>query len=115
MSQLWNPFPFVFLAMDWNFVSQSYYTPRLCKVPLLQGAPLATGRKGGKVMWSETVEALNPHEAFATISEPPKPNTKLSFGDGNYDLVITFRRTKPLNKFQIWMYKVCFGIRARNI
>jgi hypothetical protein len=49
--------------------------------------------------------------------EPPKPNTELSFGanDGQYDFLINYRRAKPLNRFQIWMYKVCFGIRARNI
>lgn len=45
------------------------------------------------------------------------PNTELSFGagDGNYDFLVNYRRAKPLNRFQIWMYKVCFGIRARNI
>ena len=49
--------------------------------------------------------------------EPLKPNTELSFGasDGQYDFLICYRRAKPLNRFQIWMYKVCFGIRARNI
>lgn len=49
--------------------------------------------------------------------EPPKPNTELSFGasDGNYDFLVCYRRAKPLNLFQIWMYKLCFGIRARNI
>lgn len=47
----------------------------------------------------------------------PKPNTELSFGayDGNYDFLVNYRRAKPLNRFQIWMIKVCFGIRARNI
>lgn len=47
----------------------------------------------------------------------PKPNTELSFGasDGQYDFLVCYRRAKPLNRFQIWMYKVCFGIRARNI
>jgi hypothetical protein len=47
----------------------------------------------------------------------PKPNIELSFGatDEKYDFLITYYRTKPLNRFQIWMYKVCFGIRARNI
>lgn len=51
------------------------------------------------------------------MNEPPKPNTELSFGagDGNYDFLVNYRRKKPLNKFQIWMYKICFGIRARNI
>ena len=49
--------------------------------------------------------------------ELPKPNTELSFGasDGSYDFLVNYRRAKPLTKFQIWMYKVCFGIRARNL
>lgn len=51
------------------------------------------------------------------IIEPQKPNVELSFGagDGTSDFLIYYRRVKPLNRFQIWMYKVCFGIRARNI
>lgn len=46
-----------------------------------------------------------------------EPNTELSFGayDGNYDFLVNYRRAKPLNRLQIWMFKVCFGIRARNI
>ena len=46
-----------------------------------------------------------------------KPNVELSFGayDENYDFFVNYHRAKPLNKFQIWMFKVCFGIRARNI
>ena len=46
-----------------------------------------------------------------------RPNTELSFGAGDKtrDLIISFHRHKPLNRFQIWMYKVCFGIHARNI
>ena len=54
---------------------------------------------------------------FARGIEPLKPNTELSFGagDGQYDFLVCYRRAKPLNRFQIWMYKVCFGIRARNI
>lgn len=54
---------------------------------------------------------------FAQVVEPPKPNTELSFGanDGQYDFLVKYRRAKPLNRFQIWMYKVCFGIRVRNI
>lgn len=49
--------------------------------------------------------------------EQPKNNIELSFGAGDKtcDFIISYRRAKPLNKFQIWMYKVCFGIRARNI
>ena len=55
--------------------------------------------------------------ALATITEPPKPNIELSFGanDGQNDFLVYYRRAKPLNRFQIWMYKVCFGIRAKNI
>ena len=54
---------------------------------------------------------------FGRIINPLKPNTELSFGanDGQYDFIVNYRRAKPLNRFQIWMYKVCFGIRARNI
>lgn len=54
---------------------------------------------------------------FAQVIAPPKPNTELSFGagDGNCDFLVYYRRAKPLNRFQIWMYKVCFGIRARNL
>lgn len=57
------------------------------------------------------------HPIFVEAVEIPKPNTELSFGagDGNYDFLVNYRRAKPLNRFQIWMYKVCFGIRARNI
>ena len=45
-----------------------------------------------------------------------KTNVQLHFGDDPYstDMVIYYYRKKPLNKFQIWMYKVCFGIRAEN-
>ena len=51
------------------------------------------------------------------VIKQPKPNTELSFGAGDrdYDFLVNYRRAKPLNRFQIWMYKVCFGIRARNI
>ena len=50
-------------------------------------------------------------------TEQPKNNTELSFGEGDKtrDFIVSYRRAKPLNRFQIWMYKVCFGIRARNI
>jgi hypothetical protein len=51
------------------------------------------------------------------IFYPPKPNVELSFngGKGDMDFSINYRRAKPLNRFQIWMFKVCFGICARNI
>jgi hypothetical protein len=45
-----------------------------------------------------------------------KTNVQMHFSDDPYstDMVIYYYRKKPLNKFQIWMYKVCFGIRAEN-
>lgn len=47
---------------------------------------------------------------------PPKPNVELSFGmESGPNFLITYRRAKPLIRFQIWMFKVCFGIRARNL
>ena len=60
--------------------------------------------------------AVQPN-CFAQVVAPPKPNTELSFGasDGQYDFLVCYRRAKPLNWFQIWMYKVCFGICARNV
>lgn len=44
-------------------------------------------------------------------------NTYFSFNGGStaQDFVVGCRRSKPLNKFQIWMFKVCFGIEARNV
>lgn len=72
--------------------------------------------EGGHVCAKCTAGAAQPNR-FAQVIAPPKPNTELSFGanDGQYDFVVYYRRAKPLNQFQIWMYKVCFGIRARNI
>ena len=34
-----------------------------------------------------------------------------SIWGGDYIKLLDY---KPLNKFQIWMFKVCFGIKARN-
>lgn len=50
--------------------------------------------------------------------KPKDPNVELSFGENEEyapNFSVTYYRTKPLNKFQIWMYKVCFGICAKNI
>ena len=69
-------------------------------------------------MWPNSVNFFSPWEEISGESiQLPKPNVKLSFGayDGNYDFLVNYRRAKPLNRFQIWMFKVCFGIRARNI
>ena len=71
--------------------------------------------EGGHVCAKCADGAVQPN--FVEVVDFPKPNTELSFGagDGNCDFLVCYRRAKPLNRFQIWMYKVCFGIRARNI
>ena len=52
----------------------------------------------------------------AYIYQPLTPNVTLDFGTEDYtNFSINYYRSKPLNKFQIWMFKVCFGIKARNI
>lgn len=53
---------------------------------------------------------------YAYIYQPPTPNVTLDFGtEDSTNFSINYYRNKPLNKFQIWMFKVCFGIKARNI
>ena len=61
---------------------------------------------------SEILKASGAAVAIGKI----KTNVQLHFGDDPYstDMVIYYYRKKPLSKFQIWMYKVCFGIRAEN-
>jgi hypothetical protein len=72
--------------------------------------------EGGHVCANCMTSAIQPN-LLVQVIEPPKPNVKLSFGasDGKNDFLVYYRRAKPLNKFQIWMYKVCFGIIAKNI
>ena len=72
--------------------------------------------EGGHVCANCMTGAIQPNQ-LGQIIEPPKPNVELSFGasDGKNDFLIYYCRAKPLNKFQIWMYKVCFGIIAKNI
>ena len=72
--------------------------------------------EGGHVCAKCAAGAAQPNHV-ASVIVPPKPNVELSFGayDGDYDFLINYPRAKPLNRFQIWMFKVCFGIRARNI
>lgn len=73
--------------------------------------------EGGHICTKCMDGAAQPNRLVEKIVLPPRPNTELSFGanDGSYDFLVNYRRAKPLNRFQIWMYKVCFGIRARNI
>lgn len=54
----------------------------------------------------------------AKLFVPPVANVELSFGSGEKfapNFQINYHRTKPLNKFQIWMFKICFGVIAKNI
>ena len=77
------------------------------------GAEMAEGGHVCTTCMNETFHS----NRFSAQIDFLRPNTELSFGAGNgvYDFSINYRRAKPLNRFQIWMYKVCFGIRARNI
>lgn len=54
---------------------------------------------------------------LAEVIKPKEPNVELSFGadNGEYDFLVCYRRAKPLNWFQRWMFKVCFGINAKNV
>ena len=61
-------------------------------------------------------EATYPLDYLIKAPELPRNNVELSFGtEESANFYVCYHREKPLNKFQIWMYKVCFGIRARNI
>lgn len=61
-------------------------------------------------------ENTYPFDRLVKAPELPRNNTELSFGSGeNTNFYVNYYRVKPLNKFQIWMYKICFGIHARNI
>ena len=71
--------------------------------------------------WGQEIEKKNCARTNVHIvgwgEKRPKKNTELSFGEGDktFDFIVSYYRAKPLNRFQIWMYKVCFGIRARNM
>lgn len=53
---------------------------------------------------------------YAYIYQSPTPNVTLDFGTEDHtNFSITYYRNKPLNRFQIWMFKVCFGVKARNM
>jgi hypothetical protein len=79
----------------------------MCGAEIPEGGHICTKCMNGAVQLNR----------LAQVAAPPKPNTELSFGanDGKGDFLVYYRRAKPLNRFQIWMYKVCSGIRARNI
>ena len=71
-------------------------------------------------MWSKSLENFNPYESLKMnrmeLFQPPVANTQLIFGTSEYNnFSINFYRDKPLNKFQIWLYRICFGITAKNL
>lgn len=72
--------------------------------------------EGGHVCKKCAAGAIHPI-LIGEVVKPPSPNIELSFGtnEGQCDFSINYYRAKPLNRFQIWMFKVCFGIRARNL
>lgn len=53
----------------------------------------------------------------STLIEPPKPNTRFTISkglDGKNATYFTFYRPKPFNKFQVWLFKICFGIKIEQ-
>ena len=72
------------------------------------GAEMSEGRRICPICesWAKTLE----------VAVPPLPNVELSFGErSGPNFLINYRRSKPLTKFQIWMFKICFGIEAKNL
>lgn len=67
----------------------------------------------------ETKKVFSQDEVHsARMYVPPSPNVQLSFGDekfGASNFQVNYYREKQLNKFQIWMFKICFGITAKNL
>ena len=57
------------------------------------------------------------YDGYGYGAKIPKNNVELSFNGGHHemDFIVGYRRKKPLNKFQIWMFNICFGICARNV
>lgn len=57
------------------------------------------------------------YDGYGYVAKIPKNNVELSFNGGHHemDFIVGYRRKKPLNKFQIWMFNICFGICARNV
>lgn len=73
---------------------------------------ISTKRLREEKINSEILKASSTGVAVSRI----KTNVQLTFGDtaDGTNFVVCYYRAKPLNKFQIWMYEVCFGIRAEN-
>ena len=72
----------------------------------------------GSMVCAQCVRDIKIPKTAHSITEIPPNNIELSFNGGNgleMDFIVGYRREKPLNWFQRWMFKICFGIRARNI
>lgn len=75
---------------------------------IMCGAEIPEGRQICPICerWAKTLE----------LKKPSLPNTELSFGERDGpNFLINYRRSKPLTRFQIWMFKICFGIEAKNL
>lgn len=62
--------------------------------------PLSVKEESGKITYSSTA-----------IAQPPEPNTLFVFSEGPNPTLILFYRPKKFNRFQVWMYKIFFGIK----
>ena len=71
----------------------------------------------GEMVCAQCLRDVTVPKTAHSIYDIPPNNVELSFNGGEpaMDFIVAYRRTKPLNKLQIWMFKVCFGIKARNI
>lgn len=46
-----------------------------------------------------------------TLAMPPKPNTMFVISEGPNRTLLSIYRPKKFNRFQVWMYKISFGIK----
>ena len=71
----------------------------------------------GSLVCPQCIRDATVPKTATSVIEFPKNNVELSFNGGNpeMDFIVGYRRAKPLNWFQRWMFRVCFGICARNV
>ena len=71
----------------------------------------------GSMVCHQCIRDATAPKIATSVIDFPKNNVELSFNGGNLerDFVVGYRRAKPLNWFQRWMFRVCFGICARNV
>ena len=84
----------------------------ICNSSIPEGRQICPACEKAK---NEFIRTSSPTQ-LCHLNFPPSPNVELSFGmESGPNFLITYRRAKPLNRFQIWMFKICFGIHARNL